>query len=407
MASPETLFEATLASSAAIVLVLLLRRTLRKAFGARVAYGAWALVPAALVAVLLPAVDHAPMANAMFPMQYPMPILPAQAAVAGGVDPALLLAVCWIAGIFVSLGWMAMQQRRFRRGLGRLAARADCVCEAEHDVDGLPATVGLFPPRIVVPPGFDRRFDPRQRELMLAHERAHLRRGDVPANALAAALRCLFWFNPLLHLAMPRFRQDQELACDATVLAGYHDVRRHYGEALLQVQLAAQASPLGCHFGFGHPLRERIAMLKEPTPSIPRRVLGTALVASLGIAFAFAAWATQPPQAAAGPIAGVDMSDPSLTPPRYPAYAFEHNLAGRVLLLVDVDAHGNVTHAVVERAEPEGVFEETSLEAVKQWKFTPAMKDGKPVASRVRVPIDFALDPPDDAAAPVGGARTE
>ena len=58
MASAEllgTLIEATLAVSAAVALVLLLRRRLREAFGARVAYAAWWLVPAALVAVLLPA----------------------------------------------------------------------------------------------------------------------------------------------------------------------------------------------------------------------------------------------------------------------------------------------------------------------------------------------------------------
>src|SRR5690606_41317074 len=76
-------------------------------------------------------------------------------------------------------------------------------------------------------------------------------------------------------------------------------------------------------------------------PSLHDALPISALVALLGIGFAFIAWATQPPQAAAGPIAGVDTSDPSLTPPRYPAYAFEHNLAGRVLLLVDVDAQGD------------------------------------------------------------------
>ena len=53
MDSPETLLvEATLASNAALALVLLLRRPLRKAFGARVAYGAWGLVPALWVSLL-------------------------------------------------------------------------------------------------------------------------------------------------------------------------------------------------------------------------------------------------------------------------------------------------------------------------------------------------------------------
>ena len=49
------LLQATLAGSAAIVMVLALRRPLRRAFGVGVAYAAWLLVPAALLASVLPA----------------------------------------------------------------------------------------------------------------------------------------------------------------------------------------------------------------------------------------------------------------------------------------------------------------------------------------------------------------
>ena len=61
-------------------------------------------------------------------------------------------------------------------------------------------------------------------------------------------------------------------------------------------------------------------------------------------------------------------------------------------------ADGSVAKALVDRSEPAGVFDETALAAVKKWKFTPAMKDGKPVASRVRVPIDFDTRDPDKKA---------
>ena len=49
------LYETTLATSAAVLLVLLLRGPVRRGFGAGAAYALWWLVPAALVAVLLPA----------------------------------------------------------------------------------------------------------------------------------------------------------------------------------------------------------------------------------------------------------------------------------------------------------------------------------------------------------------
>ena len=73
MAGLETLFEATLATSVAVLLVLALRRPLRAAFGARVAYGAWVLVPASLVAVLLPAAAVAPGSHPVLAMPRALP----------------------------------------------------------------------------------------------------------------------------------------------------------------------------------------------------------------------------------------------------------------------------------------------------------------------------------------------
>ena len=388
----ELLLEGTLASSAAIMLVLLLRRPLRMAFGARVAYGAWALLPASIIAVLLPAAESVPGAVPVLGFARALPAMAMQPT-ADTLEPRLLLMACWIAGATVCTLWLAVRQWRFRRSLGHLRMRPDGACEPERDVVGLPATLGLWSPQVVVPAAFETRYDPVQRELMLAHERAHVRRGDVQANGIAALMRCVFWFNPLLHLAAPRFRQDQELACDATVLARHPGSRRRYGEALLQAQLDAQASPLGCHFGFGHPLRERFAMLDAQLPSTARRLLGTALLAITALGFGFAAWATQPQLASTSPAAEKAIGGHSTPPPKYPAYAAEHNLGGLVVMRVDVAADGSVIRAVIERSEPKGVFDEAALEAVQQWKFEPGIKDGKAIGGTVRIPIQFEMDP--------------
>ena len=133
-------------------------------------------------------------------------------------------------------------------------------------------------------------------------------------------------------------------------------------------------------------------MLTEQLPSTSRRVLGTALVSVLALGCAFAAWAAQPQEAAA-PVASRDVGRVSTPPPKYPGYAFEHNLDGLIVLIVDVAPDGSVAKAVVERSEPTGVFDAAALEAVRKWRFTPAMKDGKPVASRVRVPVEFKREP--------------
>lgn len=387
----QGLLEATLATSAAVALVLLLRKPLRSAFGARAAYGVWALIPASLLAVLLPAMQVAPAGDGTVAVPHVLPTL-ATVATAKALDPHGLLAGCWASGVLVCVLWMVSRQRRFHRSLGRLLPRIDGLREAECDVQGLPATLGFWRPRVVVPPGFDRRYDAAWRELMLAHERAHVRRGDIHANAIAAALRCLYWFNPLMHAAMLAFRHDQELACDATVMAVHPRARRCYGEALLHAQLASQAVPLGCHFGFGHPLRERIAMLKEQLPSTPRRVLGTLLVAILVLGLATAAWAAQPPREKQSS-ANIDIEAVSLPVPEYPEDALKNKIGGRVVLEVHVAADGNVDKAVVERSEPAGVFDEAAIAAVAKWKFNPAEEDGKRVAGKVRVPITFEMKP--------------
>jgi TonB family protein len=73
-----------------------------------------------------------------------------------------------------------------------------------------------------------------------------------------------------------------------------------------------------------------------------------------------------------------------------------------------VAADGSVSNVIVERAEPAGVFDASALVAVRKWKFTPAMKNGKAVASRVRVPVEFRPDGDPDAAkgaAPVVPAK--
>src|SRR5690606_4874806 len=142
----------------------------------------------------------------------------------------------WMVGALAGAGWLWRAQAVFRRGLGLLLPHGDAL-RAQEVCAGLPATLGLWRPRIVLPADFEERFDPPQRALVLAHERRHIARLDPWSNAAAALLRCLFWFNPLFHLAAARMRHDQELACDADVLAAHPRQRRRYGNALLNAQL--------------------------------------------------------------------------------------------------------------------------------------------------------------------------
>lgn len=55
--------------------------------------------------------------------------------------------------------------------------------------------------------------------------------------------------------------------------------------------------------------------------------------------------------------------------PKYPEDALAANIEGQVKVRLSVDAEGRVTNAVVLLAEPAGVFDESVLEAVRQYRF--------------------------------------
>jgi TonB family protein len=385
------LLQATLVGSAAIALVLFARQPLRRVFGARVAYAAWSLVPAALLALAIPAAPSGDIAALGVRIAAPLGVATGFAGREAGFSWQAWTLGAWGVGAIASVLLMAAAQAKFRAALGALRPHGEA-WRAEHVAAGLPATVGVFAPRIVVPADFESRYDPCQRELILAHERTHIARGDARANLVAAALRCLCWFNPLVHVAARCFRHDQELACDAVVVARHPGLRRAYGDALFQTQLVADASPLGCHFGFGHPLKERITMLKDPAVPLHRHLAGFATVAALALGTAFAAWAAQPAQpgqAAPGmPKVPVKMQ---LEAPAYPADALARGIEGKVILIVDVAPDGHVTGARVEHSEPVGVFDSAALAQVVKWRFQPGSGAGAGKASHFRVPITFEL----------------
>ncbi|MBE5315859.1 MAG: TonB family protein [Xanthomonadales bacterium] len=291
--------EAVLATSAACLLVLLLRGPARALFGARAAYALWWLVPAALLAVLLPAPQIAPTAIELGRASAAFGPLAQLAAPESPELPAwtrvgLALTLVWLIGCVAALIALVRQQRRFRRSLGSLQPAGEGLWKAEAR-EGLPAVIGLHP-RIVLPADFERRYTPEQQTLVLAHERVHAARGDVYWNLGIALLCALQWFNPLIRMAQRAFRLDQELACDARVLALHPQSRRSYGEALLGSSTAFPAAPLACAAFGTHPLKERITMLTRPLPSLIRVSAGFALSLALGTGVAGLAWAQQTPR---------------------------------------------------------------------------------------------------------------
>ncbi|MFI4975702.1 MAG: M56 family metallopeptidase [Caulobacterales bacterium] len=270
------LVKANVAASLAILLVLALRRTVRARFGPDVAYRMWIGPPLAALGAQLPA-RPAPWGVAGADSDVVSRLM--HVVSASPAAPAWVVA--WAVGALAFAGLLAAAQHRFIT-----AARAGRAG---------PAVVGVAYPRIVMPAA--ERFTAEERALVIQHELEHIERGDPRANALAALLQCLAWFNPLVHLAVRTARFDQELACDDAVAHRRPKGLAAYARTLLKAQLASLALPLGCDWPAPapHPLEERIAALGAPRPSVKREVTGLLIVWAACVSIFASAWVAQPP----------------------------------------------------------------------------------------------------------------
>jgi protein TonB len=78
--------------------------------------------------------------------------------------------------------------------------------------------------------------------------------------------------------------------------------------------------------------------------------------------------------------------------PQYPYNAKENNIEGWVLLRFVVGIDGKVKEPEVVDAEPQGVFEQSALDAIMQSEFKPATKNGTPVLCILEMKIGYGLD---------------
>ncbi|BFI94631.1 MAG: hypothetical protein RSP_01410 [Rhodanobacter sp.] len=122
--------------------------------------------------------------------------------------------------------------------------------------------------------------------LALAHELAHLKRGDLLLGWIPALAARLFFFHPLLRWAMREYALNREAACDAMAVEQQRAAPQDYGRLLLRLGVAqpTQAALAGASPTF-HNLKRRLTMLQQTTTALPR-VRGwllVALVALIGV----------------------------------------------------------------------------------------------------------------------------
>jgi TonB family protein len=390
------LIELNIAAAAAILFVMLVRRPAARYLGPHAAYSLWAIVPVAMLATLLPERTTETVVTEFLIGGVPASLAAARLeASASWLAPVLMAA--WAFGIAALTFMLVRRQRAFLR-------------DAEIGLAG-PAIVGFRHPRIVTPDDFARRFSYDERKLILTHEQVHIDRNDARINAAAALLRCLFWFNPLIHIGANAMRIDQEKSCDAEVIGRRPRVRRAYAETLLKTQLASRPLPVGCYWPAEsqHPLAERISLIAAKPLSGRRRAAAAALVLAVTTGAGFAAWAAQPERTIFRETADVllpfeplqrDEQAGAVTRPRliastFSAPAVPERWRGSSDLVAELclSQSGAVDSVALVKSSGDPRIDNASVRSLHKARFEPATRNGQPVAlCRQQITLEFTLE---------------
>ncbi len=76
--------------------------------------------------------------------------------------------------------------------------------------------------------------------------------------------------------------------------------------------------------------------------------------------------------------------------PQFPEFARERDLSGYVELEFTVLSDGSVANVTVVKSQPARVFDKSALDAVRQWRYRPLVRNGVPTEEHTRVRLNFA-----------------
>jgi TonB family protein len=246
---------------------------------------------------------------------------------------------------------------------------------------------------IVVPAAFDRS------PAVIAHEAAHIERGDVWTSLMARVACAVYWFHPLVWWAAARMRLEADRACDDAVLrSGFGDVG--YADELVGIARSFAPSILAPGAVKKSQLELRVRHILAG--GVDRRKLGFAavVVAALTCIAVFsplAALSQQFSQPAKGKLKIYKMSD-GMTPPRvlyklepqYTEDARAAKISGPVILMLVVGSDGVARDIQVKQSLDPGL-DQSAINAVQRWKFQPGVKDGQAVDVMATIEVNFRL----------------
>jgi beta-lactamase regulating signal transducer with metallopeptidase domain len=225
----------------------------------------------------------------------------------------------WAGGAVVLLSLTVVRGRRFARLLAFAASPSPGL---EEHVSRLARRMGVSRPppvrlvaarispmlrprlgrvELLFPAGLLARLDGFERDTLLAHELAHVRRRDHWVRALELVTVALFWWHPVAWWTRARLRRAEEQACDAWVVQTLPTRSQSYARALVKTVefLAGAERPLpalASGLGEVHHLKERLTMIARSSraPGLSRPWRAALALAALAAVLIFPTWAEPP-----------------------------------------------------------------------------------------------------------------
>jgi D-alanyl-D-alanine endopeptidase (penicillin-binding protein 7) len=280
--------------------------------------------------------------------------------------------------------------------LSRLAERCGLGREVRlRVVDGLasPITAGWWRPVVLVPASLVAGMPPHLLEALLAHELGHVRRHDYLVNLLQNVIETLLFYHPAVWWLSRRIRAEREQIADDFAA-------RHLGEprrlalALSELEKLQFSSHHLAQAANGGDLMARIRRLLRPDV---QALNWKAAIPVLGLAVVCAASAHAPAgQRGASLEGGLTRSAiadfNSCRKPMYPHADIAAGHAGTVTLNFLVNENGGVSESAVMRSSGYASLDDAARTAIEKCSFSPALKDGTPVAEWTQVMYVWTLE---------------
>ncbi|MGH8146609.1 MAG: M56 family metallopeptidase [Rhodanobacteraceae bacterium] len=219
--------------------------------------------------------------------------------------PSLHMTICdwliavWVLGILAQLPPIFFARRRLKillhdaRPVSEQAIHLQCEKQArqlglhrcprmlESPAIATPTVGGFWHPFILLPE--DRAWTPDETRYVIAHELAHLKRRDLWLGSIPILAQRLFFFHPIVRLALREYATYREAACDAEVLRQQSVHPKDYGQLLLRLGVVHSKVPsLASASPTFRNLRKRLLLLRQGHAS-PSRISAVCIWALIGL----------------------------------------------------------------------------------------------------------------------------